>query len=135
MKQNEDIASELERNARTVLRESLTRIDARTRSRLNQARQRAAAEAVRPSWAVWSPRKLMPLTGALAAVLVAALLLFGHRPGSLPAGEGGQPLEVLDLLADEDNLSLMEDYDHSYFYEWAADQGDAGAEPASEASG
>ena len=135
MSENEPIASKLEVSARVVLGESLTRIDARTRSRLNQARQRALAEMHQPRWALRRGLRLMPVTGVVAAAVVAALLLFQHtsRPLLAPA-EGGQPLEVLDLLADDDGLSLMEDYDHS-FYEWAAAEGASAPEPVPEASG
>ncbi|HTT03526.1 MAG TPA: hypothetical protein VMG11_15710 [Steroidobacteraceae bacterium] len=135
MSQNEEIASKLELNARVVLHDSLTRIDARTRSRLNQARQRALAEVQKPRWTLRHGLKLMPITGAVAAALVAALLFFNHAPRPLLAPtESGQPLEVLDLLADDDGLSLMEDYDHS-FYEWAAAEGDSASEAPPEASG
>ncbi len=131
---NAEKASELERRARAVLQHSLTRVDARTRSRLNQARHAALEAAVRKRPALWRSRKfmLMPVTGAVAAaVLATVLVLFG--PGSHPAAtkaEGTQPsLEVLDLLTDDESMSLMENYDRG-FYEWAAEQGDESAAEA-----
>ncbi len=135
MTDNADNTSELERRARAVLEQSLTRVDARTRSRLNQARQAAlaASERARPATR-WGSRKLvlMPVSGAVAAaVLATALVLFG--PGShppAPKGETAQPsLEVLDLLTDDESMSLMENYDRG-FYEWAAAQGDTNAAEA-----
>jgi hypothetical protein len=127
MTTNTDTTSELERRTRAVLQASLTRIDARTRSRLNQARHAALESAQRRPLA-WRGFRLAPVTGGAmaAAALAVAFVLFVQRPHPIPSGaQGAQPsLEVLDLLADEDNLSLMEDYDHS-FYEWAAAQGDA----------
>ncbi len=129
-----DIASELEERTRAVLRHSVTRIDGRTRSRLNQARQAAVAAAAGARPGIWRSRKLvlMPVTGAVAAaVLATVLVLFG--PGSHPAapkGEAAQPsLEMLDMLTDDENMSLMENYDRG-FYEWAAAQGDTSASDA-----
>ena len=116
-----------ERRARAVLEESLTRVDARTRSRLNRARRAALeAAAVRPPF--WRSFSTLPIAGAVAAgVLAVALTLFMHGPFH-PASriDGSQPsLEVLDMLADDDGIALMENNDHS-FYEWAAAQADAG---------
>lgn len=134
MTNDTDIASELEQRARAVLRHSVTRIDARTRSRLNQARQAALAASAGTRPGIWRGRKLvlMPVTGAVAAaVLATVLVLFG--PGSRPVtpkGESAQPsLEVLDLLTDDESMSLMENYDRG-FYEWAAAQGDTSATDA-----
>jgi hypothetical protein len=124
----DETPSELERRTRAVLEHSLTRIDARTRSRLNQARHAALESAARSRPVTWRGLKLIPVTGGAvaAAVLAVAFVLFTQRPHPVtPGSEGTQPYEVLDLLADEDNLNLMEDYDHS-FYEWAAAQGDKG---------
>ncbi len=135
MTDNANDTSELERRARAVLEQSLTRVDARTRSRLNQARQAAlaASERTRPA-TIWRSRKLvlMPVTGAVAAaVLATVLVLFGPGSGpSAPKGETAQPsLEVLDLLTDDESMSLMENYDRG-FYEWAAAQGDTNAAEA-----
>ncbi len=131
---NADDLSELEQRARIVLQRSLARVDARTRSRLNQARQAALEASARARPAVWRSRKLllMPVTGAVAAaVLATVLVLFG--PGShpsVPKSETAQPsLEVLDLLTDDESMSLMENYDRG-FYEWAAEQGDTSATDA-----
>jgi hypothetical protein len=121
-----DNTSELERRTRALLAESLTRIDARTRSRLNQARHAALEAARRPRGVAWRGLRLVPVTGGAvaAAVLAVAFLMLAQRPHpGTSKVEGAQPYEVLDMLADDDNLSLMEDYDHS-FYEWAAAQGD-----------
>ena len=128
--------SGFERRARTVLEESLTRVDARTRSRLNRARQAAleAAAMPRPFWRGFSA---LPIAGAVAAgVLAVALTVFMHGPlHQASRSDGSQPaLEVLDMLADDDGMALMENYDHS-FYEWAAAQADAGSGDSSTGQG
>ena len=119
--------TEFERNARAVLEASVSRIDARTRSRLNQARQAAVEQAgarYRPRWRSFT---LMPAAGVAAAALVA--LMLWHREPSLhepPVLEGHAPaVEDIDLLADAEGLDLVEGWDSPGFYEWAADQTDA----------
>jgi len=124
-----ETVTDFERNARVVLERSVARIDARTRSRLNQARHAAleAAGAPRRSW--WRSYTLMPAAGAAAAVLVAVVLW--HREPSVvepPQLEGRtSAVEDMDLLADGEALDLMEEWDGS-FYEWAAAQTDTNGE-------
>jgi len=135
MSSDADKVSDFELRARTVLGQSLTRIDARTRSRLNQARHAALEQAAKPRRA-WLKLGVVP-SGAVAAAVLVALFVVNRAPHQVlqPPGEGApQTLEVLDLVADDEALSLMEDEDHS-FYEWAAAQGDAGPESGTEASG
>jgi len=66
----------------------------------------------------------MPMTGAIAAAVLIALVMLGHRPQQvlLPADGPQASVEVLDMLADDEGLSLVEDEDQP-FYEWAAAQG------------
>jgi len=74
-----------ERNARTVLEESVLRIDARTRSRLNKARHAALEAALAPRRAWWRSFTLMPAAGAAAAALLVAVTLWHRQPaGELP---------------------------------------------------
>ena len=118
-----------ERNAGAILEESARRIDARTRSRLNQARQAAlAAAGTRRSW--WASFTLMPAAGAVAAALLVAVVLWHREPAGTqpPALDGQHPaVEDMELLTDNDSIDLIEGWDGS-FYEWAAAQSDAGAE-------
>ena len=125
-----DSPTELERNARLVLEESVRRIDARTRSRLNQARHAALAAAGGRRRAWWSSFTLMPAAGAVAAALLVAVVLWHREPaGTQPLALDGQhpAVEDMELLTDNDSIDLMEGWDGS-FYEWAASQSDAGAE-------
>jgi hypothetical protein len=132
----------LEARSRLVLEEGLTRIDAHTRSRLNQARQAAVAAAARPAslgrfFGSLTSRALMPATGAAAvAVLVAAFMLGGghHLTSSVADNTPASALDVLDLVTDDDAMNLMEDNDSS-FYEWAAAQGDNPGQSAGQGAG
>ena len=126
----DETVTRFERNARALLEESVRRVDARTRSRLNQARQAAlaAAGARRRGW--WRGLTLMPAAGAVAAALLVAVVLWQREPRSLlPAAVESQhaAFEDVDLLADKDSIELMEEWDGS-FYEWAATQSDTGPE-------
>lgn len=117
--------SGFERRTRAVLEESLTRVDARTRSRLNRARQ-AALEAAAERRPLWRSFGALPVAGAVAAgVLAVALALFmqGNLHPASKADRSQPSIEVLDMLADDDSITFMENYDHS-FYEWAAAQAD-----------
>lgn len=134
MTSNNEMESGLEQRTRAVLEHGLARIDSRTRSRLNQARQAAIEASFRTRPAMWLGRRLvlMPVTGAVAAaVLATVLVLFGPGSRQVPVKtESTQPsLEVLDLLTDDESMSLMENYDRG-FYEWAAEQGDESAAEA-----
>ncbi len=115
-----------ERNARAVLAESVLRIDGRTRSRLNQARHAALAEAAKPRRSFLRSFTMMPAAGAAAAAVLVAVTLWHHQPAGDVTGVDGQRLAVedMDLLADSEALDLVEQGDGS-FYEWAAAQSDS----------
>jgi len=130
MNLNGEQTSEFERRTRVVLDESVAHTDARIRSRLNRARQAALVAAAPPSATyprkiVWKIHGLMPVTGALAAALVLAVVLGGrYIHHALPVDTGqGNAFEDIDLIADDEALNLMEEGDRS-FYEWAVAQDD-----------
>jgi hypothetical protein len=130
MSRADESLTELERNARLVLDESVRRIDARTRSRLNQARHAALAAAGTRRRAWWNSFTLMPTAGAVAAALLVAVVLWQREPAGTPPLALEAPhaaVEDMDLLTDNDSIDLIEGWDGS-FYEWAAAQSDAGAE-------
>jgi hypothetical protein len=108
----------LEDRSRELFEDSVERLDARTRSRLNQARQRALAEMdkgkARRYWLG------APLGGLAAAALVALVLI--RTGGDAPGNEnGGAMLDDFDIVADADNFEIVQDVE---FYSWLADQDD-----------
>jgi len=121
-----------EKRARALLEESVARIDARTRSRLNQARHAALDAAARrrrtPRWRSFG---LAPAAGVVAA-LALAIVLWAPRHGQmLPGAEGpSSAVEDLDLVADGETFDLIQQ-DDGGFYEWAVAQADAGPEATS----
>jgi hypothetical protein len=116
----------LEVRSKELFDESVERLDARTRSRLTQARHAALDEVrrsrrLRARW-LWAP------AGGLIVAGVAALLI-GVWPGVDPASPGSPALEDLEVVAGTENLDLLQDVE---FYTWLADQG---AMPADANSG
>ncbi|MDB6087668.1 MAG: hypothetical protein JWN85_452 [Gammaproteobacteria bacterium] len=129
MSPDSERVTEFEQHSRVVLEESVARIDGHVRSRLNQARQSAVAEAAARRPTFWRPFTFVPTAGALAAALLVTMALWHRQPHlELPVTEGAHStVEDLDLLADSEGLDLMEGGDNS-FYEWAVDQADAPGE-------
>ena len=128
MNGNESQDSEFEQRTRAVLEESLTRIDGRIRSRLNQARHAAVAEADSRGRPFWRTFTIFPVAGAVAAALLVAIVLWPRADWSIGNGEVAQPtLEDIDLLADGEALDLIEEWDGA-FYEWAVAQSELGDE-------
>jgi hypothetical protein len=103
-------ANPLERRARELFDDSVERLDGHTRSRLNQARQAALAEWQRStrSWSLTAS-----LGGLTAVVLVAVVMLMW--PGARTPNRGAVPLDDLEIVAEGDNLELLQDVE---FYAW-----------------
>ncbi len=110
----------LEERSRELFDDSVARLDARTRSRLNQARQRALEEVkkgrARRYWLG------VPLGGLTAAVLIALILIRpGGEAGPAASESASNLLDDFDIVADADNFELIQDVE---FYSWLADQSD-----------
>ncbi|HET9105826.1 MAG TPA: hypothetical protein VFN79_01405 [Steroidobacteraceae bacterium] len=131
--------ADFERQLHALLEESVQRVGGPVRSRLNQARHTALAEAEWPGrWqlglrlAAWLRRPLLwlPAAGGVAAALLVAFVLWPHAPRAYPAAEASRAAaEDLDLLADRDGMELMQNGD-GQFYEWAVAQASVGGPPA-----
>jgi hypothetical protein len=104
--------SEFEQRTRAAFQTSVAGLDGRTRSRLNQARQKAIAAAA-PSRQRWL-RTMLPAGGLVAAAVFAFVLQFGsaHRSAQSPEALA---LDDLEIVSDADNVDLMQDID---FYAW-----------------
>lgn len=107
-----------EERSREVFNDSVERLDARTRSRLNQARQHALEEAKKGSarryWLA------APLGGLAAAALVALILIRTGGESVTPgAEESAMALDDFDIVADGDSFELIQDVE---FYSWLPDQ-------------
>jgi hypothetical protein len=124
---------QFELRTRAVLEESVERLDGRTRSRLNQARQRAieeyAARSVSP-WRRWfSAGSLLP-AGAVAAAALVAVTLWNAPRGVdtdpvMVRGEVTAAFEDLELLADGGAFVEGGEAVDLDFYEWAAAEAEA----------
>ena len=123
----------LEERSRALFRDSVERIDMRTRSRLTQARHAAleAAERARPrAWFMRMP--VLTSAAGVAAALALGVSLWVHAPvvhhGATSADASN--FEDLEIVASSDNSQdnvemLQDDLD---FYSWA--EKTAGGEPA-----
>lgn len=105
---------QLEDRARALFEDSVERLDARTRSKLTQARNRALDEATkgaaRRRW-IWAPAGGFALAAIVAVVMWSGGLRSGAEPDSLA-------LEDIDIVADSENLEMLEDVE---FYTWLED--------------
>ena len=103
----------LEQRTKEVFDASLDSIDGRTQSALTQARHAALAELERKRasrWQLWGP-----LSGIAAAAFV-LLVMFAPLRLTPTSVEGAtMPFEDLDIVADADNLEMLQDLD---FYAW-----------------
>lgn len=110
--------SDFEDKARALFEDSVERLDASTRSKLTQARNRALEEvnagARRRRW-IWAP------VGGAALVAVVAVVMVSS--GGLRSGNesGAMALEDIDIVADSENLDMLEDVE---FYQWLDDAPD-----------
>ncbi len=109
--------------SRDLLVASTEALDARTRSRLNQARHAALGELAGSSRPFRVPSRWLP-AGALAAAVALSVAVWIAHPGPGPAG--GQLAEVVaaedaELLASSEGPELYAE--DAEFYEWAG--GDA----------
>lgn len=122
----------LERRAQQLLRESVDNLDARTRSRLTQARHAAVAAAKSPIAS--TPRWAMPAIGATAAAAVAVMLTTNPLQRQRAPVAAISNEQVWEIMTAEDNLELYRDME---FYAWlgALDDEQASAQPAAGKSG
>lgn len=108
------MSDEFADKARALFDESVERLDARTRSKLTQARNRALDEVkkgARRRW-IWAPAGGF----AVAAVLAVGVVLWQDRTPQQP---GAAAIEDLEIVADSENIELLQDVE---FYAWLDEQ-------------
>jgi hypothetical protein len=123
MSAHDEPPSEFEKRTRVLLQDSVSRVDGRVRSRLNQARH-AALDAMPGKRRSFLQREWLTLSGTVAAAVFLAVVLWTRTPDTaLPvvADATQTSFDDLDLLADADALDLIEEDDDA-FLEWAAAQ-------------
>ncbi len=104
---------DFQKRAQALFEDSVERLDARTRSRLTQARNRALDEVKQGAklrW-IWAPAGGF----AVAVVIAVGVVLW---PGRTPQ-PGAAAIEDLEIVADSDNLELLRDVE---FYAWLDEQ-------------
>lgn len=103
----------LEVRSRELFESSVERLDARTRSRLNQARQRALDEirkgSARRYWFT------VPLGGLATAAVITLFLIRGGEPTAVRPDSAALLLDDLDIVADSDSFEMIRDVE---FYAW-----------------
>ena len=115
---------EVEKRAKALLDESIEHLDGRTLSRLTQARH-AALDEVQLSRQSLARRWWLPATGAAVAAVLALMLGQGLRDSASPtAVADGSMLDDFEIVADADNLDMLEDVE---FYSWLPDDVSEGA--------
>jgi Protein of unknown function (DUF3619) len=128
----------LERRSREVFDERVANLDARTRSRLNRARQAALAAARGEARGrVWNSRWLLPVGSAAALALVTVSTVQFMRD-SKQGTSAVAPVVVasavddIEILTSSDELDMLQNVD---FYAWLDTQQDdlSGAHTGSEA--
>lgn len=105
---------DLENKARGLFEDSVERLDAHTRSKLTQARNRALDEvkqgATRRRW-IWAPAGGLAFAAVVAVVIGAGGLRSGGESDAVA-------LEDIDIVADSESFEMLEDVE---FYTWLQD--------------
>jgi hypothetical protein len=111
------VSDNFEDKARALFEDSVERLDARTRAKLTQARNRALDEAqkgaARRRW-IWAPAGGFAIAAVVAVGIVLSL-------GRTPPSPGPAALEDLEIVADSEKLDLLQDQDVE-FYAWLDEQ-------------
>jgi hypothetical protein len=111
----------IEKHAKELLEQSIEHLDGRTLSRLNRARHAALDEVQRSRQAFYlaGRRWWMPATGVAAAAVLAVMIGQGMREKMTPSATAdGSLLDDFEIVADADNLEMLEDVE---FYSWLPD--------------
>jgi hypothetical protein len=114
---NDDKHSDFELRTKRAFDDSVTALDASTRSRLTQARHRALEELAPHRRQGWRT-SLLP-AGAVAATAFAAWLIVSQPPSD-PADVQAAQLGDLEILLGEEDLEMLDE--ELEFYSWLEEQ-------------
>ena len=115
--------NDVEKRAKELLDESIEHLDGRTLSRLTRARHAALDEVERSRRAPLG-RWWMPATGVAMAAVLAIMVGHGLRDTTAPAlASESNLLDDFEIVADADNLDMLEDVE---FYSWLPDDASEG---------
>lgn len=119
---------EFERRAKALFDAGVNGIDARTRSRLTQARHAAVAERERHRGS-WFSRYAVPASGFATAALVLMVAFNAGLFSRTPDKQGAVlAMDDMAMLADGEDFDMLEDMD---FYSWLeAEEGEPGSDAA-----
>jgi hypothetical protein len=122
-----DEKTELERRAKALFDAGVEGLDARTRSRLTQARHAAVATLARHR-DPFPRRWLLPVAGLATAALVAVVVVFNLDPAANEHRLAAASLAVedMDILSGPVNIELLEDME---FYAWLESEPDLSEDP------
>lgn len=108
-----DEADRFEQRAKAEFDASVELLDGRTRSALTRARHAALAEAEKSNrlgrWQIWGP-----VSGVAAAAFVLVVMLTPAWQARQQS-ESGSPFDDMDIIADTEDLEMLENLD---FYAW-----------------
>jgi hypothetical protein len=115
----------LERRAKALFDEGVDGLDARTRSRLTQARH-AAVAALAQQREPFMRRWWLPTAGLATAALVAFIVVFNLNPANeQQLAAASLAVEDMDILSGAENIELLEDME---FYAWLESEADRSEE-------
>lgn len=115
----------LERRAKALFDEGVDGLDARTRSRLTQARHAAVAALVQQR-EPFMRRWWLPAAGLATAALVAVIVVFNLNPAAnQQLAAASLAVEDMDILSGAENIELLEDME---FYAWLESEPDLSEE-------
>jgi hypothetical protein len=112
----------LERHAKALFDEGVDGLDARTRSRLTQARH-AAVAALAQQREPFMRRWWLPTAGLATAALVALMVIIPANEQQFAAAS--LAVEDIDILSGAENIELLEDME---FYAWLESEPDPSEE-------
>lgn len=116
---NDKDHKEFEQKARELFDREVAGLDGATRSKLNQARQRALAELDRPAWSLVRLPVPQAALGAVAVAVVSGLLFMRSGVSPVEPTPDFATASDIEILLAEDDMEFLEELE---FYAWLEEQ-------------